>query len=110
MANKQSPMKGKEKSVFSTDDLKLIYDFKFNAIKESALAVYKGMSFYLAITAALVGYVFTQDVSAEIKSKAVIIGISISLLSLIACSTIVYGIVKGLKSISELIKINNEEL
>ena len=91
-------------------DIKFIFEFEYNAIKETTLMLSKGMSFYLAITAALVGYVLTQDLDVEIKNQASIIGIVVSFFALIASSSISWGILTGLNSLNKLLIENNPEL
>jgi hypothetical protein len=94
----------------SIEDFKLIYEFKYNSLREATLMLSRGVSFYLAITAVLVGYVLTQDINAELKSKAAILGIVVSFFALIAGGSISWGIIQGLKSIKKLIEKNNTEL
>lgn len=105
-----SSKKKDKKEKYSIEDIKLIYEFKFNAVKESALGLSKGMGFYLAIMAVLLGYILTQESDAQIRFFALGIGLITSILGFIACATIGWGIIKGLNSIKEVLNYNNSVL
>ncbi|MFK8058897.1 MAG: hypothetical protein AB8B78_02295 [Polaribacter sp.] len=92
------------------EDVKLIYEFKYNAVKETALILTKGVSFYLAIIAVLIGYVMTRSVSDDTKNYVILIVSFVSISVLISGIVLGWGVIKGLKSIEKILEYNNEHL
>lgn len=60
--------------------LKMLLEVQQRTYWESAALLAKGMTFYLAIAAALMGYVLTQDLPASLKQRLVFGGLVITAL------------------------------
>lgn len=95
---------------YSIEDIKFIYEFKYNAVKETALMLTKGVSFYLAILAGLFTYIFTSEVDDNVINGAIFIGIVVSIFAIISSVVLGFGIITGLFSIKDALKLNNEDL
>lgn len=97
---------------YPQEDIKLIYDFEYDAVKETALVLARGITFYLTIMAGLSWLIFIQEVKSDSNMKlyAISVAIYISLATLVAACFIGYGILKGLGSIQRLFELNNNNL
>ncbi|MFY0603822.1 MAG: hypothetical protein JXQ93_07715 [Flavobacteriaceae bacterium] len=97
----------------SSEDVRLVFDFQFDSIKETANVLAKGITFYLTIMAGLSWFIFTRkDTPEEIKMQfyAVCLAVWISMCTLIAAGAIAYAIYRGLGSIRRLLEQNNMSL
>lgn len=98
---------------YPVEDVRIIFDFQFDSVKETALVLAKGITYYLTIIAGLSWFIFTRENSIEdIKMQfyAVCLATWISIITLGAAIVITYGLWKGLGSIKRLLKMNNEAL
>ena len=59
--------------------LKAYCDLQWKAIREATDNLAKGGTFYLAIAAAITGYVLTQDLPQELRRLALVLGLALSI-------------------------------
>lgn len=101
----------KKKEKYPPEDIRLLYDFKYNALKETALVLAKGITFYITIFIGIIGYVLTrQDNEETTKNVALITIVCMSFAILVAALSIIWGLAKGLKSLRDLLEISNPKL
>lgn len=105
---KEDPKKSIEE--YSPESIRLLYDFEYNALRETAMVLAKGITYYITIFLGILGYIFTQEVSVNIKSIAVAAIILISVAILFSALYIVWGLLEGLKSLKKLTELSDKKL
>lgn len=78
-----------------------ITELMWKNVSEASAGLQKGLTFYLAILAGTVGYLFSADLTTQIKHIVIISVFSISFFTAIASVSLAYGIWIGLGEISE---------
>jgi hypothetical protein len=72
---------------------------------ELANALIKGTAFYFAITAALIGYALSKNLSIQLQRLVLISGIVISVLFLIAAGACIWGMFRSIASVKRTFKL-----
>ena len=83
-------------------------DFQWKALSEAASTLIKGMTFYLAIFAALMGYLLTKDLQPHIKEATLIVGLLVSVFAAVACGSIGWGYQQGLLDLERNYRLLNQ--
>ncbi|MDT7830863.1 hypothetical protein RQM59_00640 [Flavobacteriaceae bacterium S356] len=112
---KKSKKKGREDTAkishdHPREDIRLLYDFEYNAIRETALVLAKGITYYITIFLGILGYIFTQNVEDDVKCIALTTILCMSVAILGAALYITWGLVTGLRSLQDLLKSSNSKL
>lgn len=79
--------------------LETFYDFEYRALAETANMLSKGITFYLAILAAVVSYAFTQDLSPAQQRQFLVLGVFTSLVFALAAGSVALGLYVGISDV-----------
>ena len=100
-------MRSIKRSGFSRDDAILYYDFKNKYITKATEIIIKAFSFYLIVTLAISGYIFTKDIKIVESNYFLVVGSVVSILFVIILLSISWGVLTGLRDIENTLrKIN----
>ena len=99
---------GNERNKLET--LSQFCDFQWKALSNTASILSKGIAFYLAIIAAVTGYILTKQLSCEVKVMAVLAGSITSVIATIAGGSLAWGLNKGLRNLEITLMEMDKEL
>jgi len=92
------------------DDAILYYEFKYKTIMEIVGVIVKVISFYLVVSIASIGYIFTKEININEQGYLLISGGIISILFVIVLISIFYGVMTGLRDVETTLKKINSTL
>jgi hypothetical protein len=90
--------------------IKVILDIEVNAIFQMMNHIARAAAFYLAIFAAIISYFLTQDIPAETKKGAILVGLIVSILAAIIGIVVLWGIHNGVNNVKQNLKELDKDL
>jgi len=99
-------------NVSEFEKLKLLYEFQYNAVKEAAAVLEKGVAFFLLIIGALTSYVISNknEIDIELQRKLILGAVIVTSFVTICVSLMAWGIYTGLKNVKHTLKIATKSI